>query len=413
MTVVTGGNLSTCPRMLKAADALHDAGYAVRVVSACHTPWAERADRDLRVRRTWSWSIVDYRRDSAPWRYWTSGARFHLTQRASQAVGARHVPWSVVSRAFGRVGCELARAALAEPADFYYGGTTGALTAVAEASSRARVGFGIDFEDLHSAEHSETTASGRLANQLAARVEERLIGRAAFVTTSSRPIADRYQALYGVRPLVVHNTFPLPRRAPSKPSNTGAPLKLYWFSQTIGPGRGLEDIIRAAGVAGFTGELHLRGQPSIGYDREIVGLASSAAPKMPVFFHDPVPPDAMIDSCRDYDIGLSLEVPDRLNHALCVGNKVMTYPLAGLAVIVTETPGHRSVMPDFHAGIRAYRPGAIAELALILTSWNADRDLLMRAKADAWAAARERWHWEHPDERGALVAQFASVGLQR
>ena len=36
--VVTAGHLSTCPRKLKAADALHADGYVVRVVSAVHTP---------------------------------------------------------------------------------------------------------------------------------------------------------------------------------------------------------------------------------------------------------------------------------------------------------------------------------------------------------------------------------------
>ncbi len=43
--VVTAGHMSTCPRMLKAADALYGAGFDVRVVSASHTPWAVEADK--------------------------------------------------------------------------------------------------------------------------------------------------------------------------------------------------------------------------------------------------------------------------------------------------------------------------------------------------------------------------------
>ena len=42
---MTAGHMSTCPRMLKAADALHGAGFDVRVVSASHTPWAVEADK--------------------------------------------------------------------------------------------------------------------------------------------------------------------------------------------------------------------------------------------------------------------------------------------------------------------------------------------------------------------------------
>ena len=63
--VVTAGHLSTCPRMLKAADALHAAGYAVRVVSANHTPWAQAADREVVRSRGWKWTVVDYARETA------------------------------------------------------------------------------------------------------------------------------------------------------------------------------------------------------------------------------------------------------------------------------------------------------------------------------------------------------------
>ena len=49
--VVTAGHLSTCPRMLKAADALAEAGYRVRVVSTQQTDWAAEADLDVRRRR--------------------------------------------------------------------------------------------------------------------------------------------------------------------------------------------------------------------------------------------------------------------------------------------------------------------------------------------------------------------------
>jgi len=53
IVVATAGHLSTTPRMLKAADALHEAGYRVRVVSANHTPWAHAADHAVIASRGW------------------------------------------------------------------------------------------------------------------------------------------------------------------------------------------------------------------------------------------------------------------------------------------------------------------------------------------------------------------------
>ncbi|MGA3212312.1 MAG: hypothetical protein ABSD20_13480, partial [Terriglobales bacterium] len=80
---------------------------------------------------------------------------------------------------------------------------------------------------------------------------------ATFLTTASNSIADAYWDKYGKRPLVINNTFVLPRQEPDF-SRRSTPLRLYWFSQTIGPGRGLEDCISAAGLADLRCEFHLR-----------------------------------------------------------------------------------------------------------------------------------------------------------
>src|SRR5206468_8520292 len=59
--IVTAGHLSTCPRMLKAADALAAAGHRVRVVSARYIDWAVAADLEVGRSRpgSWAWTMVD------------------------------------------------------------------------------------------------------------------------------------------------------------------------------------------------------------------------------------------------------------------------------------------------------------------------------------------------------------------
>ena len=145
VTVVTAGHLSTCPRMLKAADALVDAGYDVRVVSTTTGGWMSRADTELRRRARWRSTVVDYGRPSALPTWLWSGVRFKALSHVARSTGGRVLPRA----AFGRVHAELVRAIEEEPVDFLYGGTSGAIAATAEAGRRLRVPFAVDFEDFH------------------------------------------------------------------------------------------------------------------------------------------------------------------------------------------------------------------------------------------------------------------------
>src|SRR5262249_61364981 len=86
---------------------------------------------------------------------------------------------------------------------------------------------------------------------------------ADYITASSPRIAEVYQPLSrSGLPRVVLNVFPKAQR-PSSPKSAEPvlPVTLYWFSQVIGPGRGLEDIVRALGrTPAGSAQLHLRGQ---------------------------------------------------------------------------------------------------------------------------------------------------------
>ena len=168
------------------------------------------------------------------------------------------MPLFVAARAFGRVHSELADAAAAEAADLVYGGTTGALAAVAEAAQRLGVPYAIDLEDLHNAETADP--DDRIHDTLAARIEASVLKNAAFVTTSSDAIGEVYRRSYGVQTSTIHNTFPLPSATPDFRRADSSRLRVYWFSQTIGPGRGLEECIEALGVAEFRPMSHYAGE---------------------------------------------------------------------------------------------------------------------------------------------------------
>jgi hypothetical protein len=402
--VVTAGHLSTCPRMLKAADAFAGAGHHVRVVSTRFVDWAALADADVRRRRPgmWAWTQVDYGHAAGQRIRRRAGARFRAAQILARIGGIRRSPLPLVARAYSRMHPELVRAALAEPADFLYGGSAGALAAVAEAGRRAGVPYALDLEDFHSAEQDDSPAT-RASHALAARIERDVLGGAAFLTAASPAIAGAYADTYGVRPIAVHNTFPLPARAPDLTPTLGEGLRLYWFSQTVGPRRGLEDAVRAMGRGAIPGELHLRGEVGAEYFESLIRLAASAAPALKIVHHRPAPPDSMVDLCAGYDVGLSLEQGHVQSRSLCLTNKAFVYMLGGLAVAFTATAGQRPLAESLAEGAVISGPGDVAGLATALTRWAQDKALLGRAKAAAWTAAQRRWHWEHAADRGALL----------
>jgi hypothetical protein len=373
----------------------------VRVVSTCHTPWAVAGDEAMRATRTWRWRVVDYRRETAPLVYARAGIRGRVAVAAVKRLGVDRVSFAFGVNAYSRVHSELVHAVLEEPADLFYGGTTGALAATAEASARTGIPFGLDLEDFHSEE--QEGPDGPMMNQLAARIEARVLPRAAFLTTSSEAIAAEYERRYGLTPRTVNNTFPLPPHAPDIAHVGESPLKAYWFSQTIGAHRGFEHFIAGAGAADIPMEIHLRGHSVPGYVDNLRRMASSVAPRLSIMTHDPAPPDQMVSLCSDYDIGLALEDGAILSRELSLSNKALTYILAGLAVAMTNTQGQLALARELGEGALVFGRSDLHSLAEGLRLWYREPARLLAARRAAWSAAVRHWHWEHPSQRGALV----------
>ena len=391
--------------MLKAADAFASAGYRVRVVSTKSTPWATVADCAVRETRRWGWTVVDY--DSVTGRALRlkSGARFRAMQAIANAVGPSHVPMSIAIRAYSRVHDEIVHAVVSEPADLLYGGTTGALAAVAESAERLGVPYGIDFEDFHSGEHGGPGSD--LTNALATRVERHVIDRAAFTTAGSPMIADAYRHMHGIRPVPIHNTFSIVDEYAA--STWNGVLRLYWFSQTLGHGRGLDDVVRAAGEARHAIELHLRATPVPQYLESLRRLQAEVAPNLRLVVHQASAPDDMVRLATPYDAGLSGEEPVVVNRRLSLGNKIFTYLAAGTPVILSRTPAQEALERELGDAAFGYECGDVAGLARHLDALAVNAALRCCSRRAAAAAAARRWHWEHPEDRGALLAAVSAA----
>jgi glycosyltransferase involved in cell wall biosynthesis len=402
--VVMPGHLSTTPRMLKAADSLARAGYDVRVISAGFLDWAREADRRTAATRTWQWSVVEHNRERNPLLHTTSGVRRHLARGIARAAGCQSAPWWACTRALSRVHDTLVAAALSGPLHFVYGGSTGGLAVAEEIGRRAGVPFAVDLEDLHTAESVAPDAP--LHHGLARRVLQQVLPRASFVTTSSECIAARYREQFGTAPAVVHNVFPLPAKPPRLDREPG-PLRLYWFSQTIGPGRGIEHMLTAVQHAGVPARITLRGHA---HDSYLAQLRERAAgvPNVEVRVEAPADPDRMVDLCAGHDVGFSAEVERVENRQLCLTNKAFTYLAAGMPVALNDTLAQRALAGHLGDAAFLYSTADTRAVGDWLRALAANPRRLRQHREAAWEQAVRRWHWEHEAEEGQLLTLVRS-----
>ena len=217
-------------------------------------------------------------------------------------------------------------------------------------------------------------------------------------------LARALQAKYGGRcPAVISNCFPLqpdPHRGP-----VGQPPAFFWFSQTLGPGRGLELFLSAWRQTRQPSRLSLLGQPSPGFDRLLLSHLPAACHPL-VSFLPPVLPADLPATIARHDVGLALEQSSIVNRDLAVTNKILQYLNAGLAIAASDTSGQREVLaqrPDAGFLLNLSDPGDTANRLDQLLS---DRPELSRRQHAARRLAEEVYCWEKEAPRLlSLVAE--------
>jgi glycosyltransferase involved in cell wall biosynthesis len=307
------------------------------------------------------------------------------------------------------------RQAIRARADLYIAHNPQSLPVVAWAAHVTGAKYGFDFEDFHQGEVPVNEA-GSLSNRLLSVIEARHVHAAQHVTAASWGIANEVAALHAIpTPTTILNVFKWADREllPSgiKKSRRSNGLSLYWVSQIVSLDRGVQDVIQAMGRVGESVVLHIRGVLNPEARAKLMLLAQNSGVLDRIIFHGLIPPAELLASAAEHDVGLCLEVPAVLNREICITNKMFLYMLAGLAVIASRTRGQTEVLAKCPGAGFLYDSGNIEELALIIERLARDPELLARAKANALAAARERWNWEQ--ESRTLVASVNNLLRQR
>jgi glycosyltransferase involved in cell wall biosynthesis len=359
----------------------------VRVVARQTDPELCRYDRELMESRSWPLETIELVRNGSSHQNWFKET---LNSKLSKTIFDIGIcKGALAPRAYVRGMNRLADLATSKPADWFVAHTQAALPAAAVAAKRWNSRLGFDCEDLLS-------EMGNDPSELVKAIEQTYLSLCDYVSVPSQSIGKRLIEQFDIQePTILYNVFPTTLANKLKhPADRelGGPLKLHWFGQTIGTGRGLEQVIAAAKLLDHEIEFHLRGRVADSYR---CGLQSSTnGSRVRLIFHPLIPHDKLINSLDQFHVGVASEVAENEGNSRTVSNKIFSYLLAGLAVAGSATTGQREVLADVPATGFLYSNGCVRELAQGLQKWLTNREALREAQAESWRVSRERFCWD-------------------
>jgi len=403
--IISPRHLAANPRLVKEANTLAEAGYSVEVICGRYSRWGVSVDAKL-INPYWRAQYVSFGPSEA---HATLYMRQTILRKLAKGVAsAGFLSRTISETAYDPATPDLTKTVMKTEADLYIAHYVAALPAAARAAKKYKVPYAFDAEDFHLGDLPDGPENVFEKN-LISSIEKSYIRDCAYVTAASPLIAEAYREVYGIKaPIVLLNSFPL-RQAPSDPTVncTKSTPSLYWFSQTIGPDRGLECAVQAVGIAKSKPHLYLRGAMASGYETELMKYAAEADAKHRVHILPLEEPDKMELLASSYDIGLVLETGHSKSRQFCLTNKLFSFLLAGVPPIMSDTAAHRAFAIEAGLSELIFPIGDPTALSNIIDCLLLLPGRLETTKAKIWRLGRERYNWE--GEQGKLLAAVRSV----
>jgi hypothetical protein len=259
-----------------------------------------------------------------------------------------------------------------------------------------RVAF--DFEDWYSHDLLPEANRSRPV-RLLEKYEKYALNKGILTYTTSSAMAVAMAEFAGSRePRILQNVFPFADRDhidhKTKDRVDITMPSIHWYSQTIGPGRGIEFLVQSLEDVTIPVEFHLRGNLFQDFERTLTDqFPHHKGHKL--FFHSLVPHSELLSRIAEHDIGLATEeyIPDSRN--LTITNKILQYLQGGIAVVASDTLGQQEVAKEAPDAVMMFKNKDRPGLSSLLNSLLKDADRLKRAKQAALQAAGDKFCWEH------------------
>ena len=416
IVVLSGAHISRNPRVHKEASALAQAGHDVEVLGAWTEANVAALDADMAQAAAYRYTpVLDLTRQGPLAALRRRGHR--VVERAARAalesVGSAN-PWQL-----GRIAAALTRTASTRQADLFIAHLESGMAA-GHQLLRAGRRVTVDMEDWYS-EDLLPEARKMRPIALLQRLERDLLCRGAGATCPSRAMSRALAETYDCPPPVpVYNAFDWAERAAldgrREDRREGDRPTIHWFSQTVGPGRGLEDLFAALPHLKYPVDVHLRGTPVRGFDSWITSVLDPAW-RTRVTLHAQVAPRELLSRICEHDIGFAGEMLFCSSRNLTITNKILQYLLGGLAVVASDTAGQREVAEMAPGAVLLYPPSTTVALASRLDELLGSSARLQDAKQAALRSAEAVFCWERQVPTFLAVVNKAlgmtAVGLGR
>jgi hypothetical protein len=400
IVLISSGQPSANPRLVKEAIALLEAGYIITVIYCPLSPWAEPFDVNLFARYPQiNWVKAGHHPQKQRRLYQWARLRRKLYHVLFRIAGNR---LDAAVRSFAFYSQELTSTALRHKADLYIGHNIGALASVVLAARKHGVKAAFDFEDFHRGEDTYDSIHWKKVKA----IEDDYVQSLAYATAASPLIKKAYQEIYPKLALyTVNNCFPVSYAVNKCSELTVPPLKLFWFSQFVGANRGLEAIIEAIGLAGNSSiQLTLLGNYKSGRKDFFVKLAAhyGVLPGQ-LQFLEPVSELDIVHIASQHHIGLACEPGRDMNNEIALSNKLFMYLLAGNCVLFSNTKGHADFWQKHSQIGRLYEQGDIKQIASFLKEFYEQPERLNSYRYAALELGKKNYNWEQ--EQKIIIEQ--------
>ena len=223
--LVSTGQPSLNPRLVKEADTLAAHGYDVTVLYSYWNDWGTAFDQLLLPTRKWKAIRIGGDPDQKPLLYFIS----RLIHKAARLINKKTNGRKFAELAIARTSYFMLRTAKKYKADIYIGHNLGALPATIRAAQTNQKPCGFDAEDFH--RHEVSDDPGHPDVVLKAFLENKYFPKVDYLSTSSPTIASAYKEIFPKNEFtVLLNVFPALSTIPKPVANLNAPILLLWSS---------------------------------------------------------------------------------------------------------------------------------------------------------------------------------------